>query len=144
MLILIRKLFVVSRWRPKILWKARPFREEQRLRLARLSKQLGEFPAVGSVGGMMETEVVHIQRERPVLILPDHLPYFVYIARLAIRGHAHHFVLTFIHLKTEESGECAIQQTDRVWEIDLLLQFDFSSASHAISCGDPLPYTVDR
>ena len=57
---------------------------------------------------MMETEVVHVQGERSILVLMNHLPYFIDIARLAVGGHAHDFVFAFIYFEAEKSSERAV------------------------------------
>src|SRR5581483_4306350 len=97
------------RWRSKVFRETRGLGEEQHFGRTWLAEQLHEFAAISLVRGVMETEIVHIQRERPILVLVHELPDFVHIARLAIGSHAHDLVLALIYLEAEKSGERRVQ-----------------------------------
>ncbi len=54
------------------------------------------------VGGMVEAEIIHVEGERAIRLLPDQLPHFVDVTRLPIGRHAHHFVFALVDFKAEE------------------------------------------
>src|ERR1039458_5050542 len=61
--------------------------EEQHLRGTRFAEQLGESTVEGPACGMREAEIIHVQGERAVRLLPDQLPDFFDIAGLAVGRH---------------------------------------------------------
>ena len=72
-------------------------------------------------GASMKGEVPEIEPERTILFLLNHLPDQVGVTRGAIGGHPHNFVLSFVDLKAQKGGQCAVQQADRMWEVNFLV-----------------------
>src|SRR4029077_7287986 len=104
----------------EVFGKSRFSSEELQIAWARVAKQRFELTVVGSIGGMVEAEKVHVQRKRPVGVLSDHFPYLFHIARSPIRCHSHNLVFAFVDLKTEKSSKRAVEQTDRMRKLNLL------------------------
>ena len=101
--------FAVIRWGvSEILREAGHFREELQLCRTRIAEQIHEFLVVGLIGRMMKAEIIHVERERTIAVLPDQLPDLVNINGLAVGGHAHDLVFAFIYFKAQECGERAI------------------------------------
>ena len=65
----------------------------------------------GVLGGVMETEVVHIQGQPTIIIHVDHFVDFVHVIWLTIGSHTHHLVFAVVHAKTQVSGKRRIQQS---------------------------------
>lgn len=73
----------------------------------------------------MEAEVVHLEPEAAIGgILVKQLADFIDVARLAVRGHAHHFVFAVVDTEAEIGGERRIEQADRMGEALFFKQCD--------------------
>src|SRR5581483_31127 len=111
-LVQLAEFEIVGRRVTEILRETCTFSEELQLGRSWITKQLDKLAVVGLVRGVMETEIIHVQREGAIPILPDHFPYFVDVSRLAVRRHAHDFVFAFIDFESQEGGEGAVKQAD--------------------------------
>ena len=69
------------------------------------AKQFNELVAEGAVGGVVEGEIIHIQAETTIISQVDNLIDIIHSGGLAIRGHAHHFILAVIHPEAKKGGK---------------------------------------
>src|SRR5208337_4081996 len=97
----------------------------------------------GFVGGVLEAEIIHVEGEGAVGLLPDELPHFVHIARLAIRRHPHDLVFALVDLETQERGKRAVEQSYGMGKKHLLAYFDLAAPPYSPSAGYPFTDTVD-
>ena len=144
MLVGLAQLGEVRRRVAKVRREAGSLGEEQHLGRAWLAEKLRKLIVEGLVGGVREAEVIHVERERTVSLLPDQLPHFVNVTRLAIGRHAHYFVFALVDLKAEECGERAVEQAEGMREIHLLAQFDVVAFADAPGPGHPFAHAVHR
>src|SRR5579871_5577283 len=144
MLVQIAEFVVVPRWFSEVLGETSLFGEELQFPWSRFAEQCNKLAVVGLVGGMVEAEVIHVERKRSITVLFDQLPHLVHVSRHTVGRHAHYFVFALNHFKPEECGERAIQQPDRVREFDLLQQTDVASVADPIGSGNPFPNSINR
>ena len=90
----------------------------------------------------MVREVVHVQAEGTVGRHLDQLPYLVDEAGLTVGRHAHHLVLPFVHLESEECGEYAVEEAERMRKANLAKQLQLFAIADTEARGRPLPHAV--
>ncbi len=84
----------------------------------------------------------HIQAKAAVVGKRNQLAHLVDPRRLAVGGHAHDLVLTFVDLETEVAGEGAVQQTERMGVADLVGDFEVDAVADAKRGARPFPNPV--
>ena len=123
--------------------------DEQGAGIARRTEQVHEARAKRADGRMMEGEVAHVQAKGAVGRYLDKFLDTVVVFGLAIGGHAHHLVLSFVDLETEPGGEGGVEQAQGVRKTNLLIEPDVILAGAvpagrgaAEGCAGPLTHAV--
>src|SRR5262244_3890640 len=143
MLILCGQPFEIDRLVTEIRRIPGAGREEVCLGISRLAKQIDEFRAVSPLGGAVKHEVIHVQLETAISADADHLIDLIYIIWRSERRHAHHLVLAFIDLKTEEGGERAVEEAERMREPDFTQHLDVGAPANPDAGSRPFADAVD-
>ena len=66
------------------------------------------------------------------------------IDRIPVGCEAHQFILARVDAEAAEIGKGGIEQTERVWEMELFGQVQAIAASPAQTGGGPFSYSVER
>ena len=72
----------------------------------------------------------------------DEAPHLAHVSRLSVRSQPHDFVLGAVDLESQVVGECAVEEPERMREVDFFEQVDLPIPAHSVTRRGPLAHAV--